>query len=103
MDNGDPDNFLYILLSGEQWPPAGFNESFYKNEQVDKLLAQARTELDQEKRKELYIQAQKLICEDSPWVWVDHAYEIFVMKAGIQGFVFQPTQGILRFERVTME
>lgn len=103
MDNGDPDNFLYILLSGEQWPPAGFNESFYKNEQVDKLLAQARTELDQEKRKDLYIQAQKLICEDSPWVWVDHAYEIFVMKAGIQGFVFQPTQGILRFERVTME
>jgi peptide/nickel transport system substrate-binding protein len=21
-DNGDPDNHLYILLSGEQWPPA---------------------------------------------------------------------------------
>jgi peptide/nickel transport system substrate-binding protein len=103
MDNGDPDDFLYILLSGEQWPPAGFNDAFYKNEKVDRLLAQARRELDQEKRKSLYIEAQKLICEDSPWVWIDHAYEIFVMKAGIQGFVFQPTQGVLRFERVTME
>ena len=27
-DNGDPDNFLYILLSGEQWPMDGFNEAF---------------------------------------------------------------------------
>ncbi|MCS7240683.1 MAG: ABC transporter substrate-binding protein, partial [Candidatus Bipolaricaulota bacterium] len=34
MDNGDPDNFLYILFSSSQWPPAGFNESFYKNERV---------------------------------------------------------------------
>lgn len=103
MDNGDPDNFLYILLSGEQWPPNGFNEAFYKNDRVDALLAQARKELDQDKRKASYIEAQKLICEDSPWVWIDHAYETFVMKKGIEGFVFQPTQGILRFERATFK
>jgi len=103
MDNGDPDNFLYILLSGEQWPLNGFNESFYKNEEVDRLLREARVELDADKRLPLYEEAQKLICEDSPWIWVDHAYETFVVRAGIQGFVFQPTQGILRFERVTLK
>jgi hypothetical protein len=36
-------------------------------------------------------------------VWIDHAYETFVMKKGIEGFVFQPTQGILRFERATFK
>ncbi len=70
---------------------------------MDRLLREARVELDADKRLPLYVEAQKLICEDSPWIWVDHAYETFVMKTGIQGFVFQPTQGILRFERVTFE
>ena len=103
MDNGDPDNFLYILLSGEQWPLDGFNEAFYQNEEVDRLLREARIELDPATRETLYIEAQQLIAEDSPWIWVDHAYETFVMRAGVQGFVFQPTQGVLRFERVVFE
>jgi peptide/nickel transport system substrate-binding protein len=101
MDNGDPDDFLYILFSSEQWPMNGFNESFYKNETVDKLLSQARKEIDLEKRKQLYEEAQKLITADSPWVWIDHAYEIFAMKKDVQGFIFCPTEGRLLFNYIT--
>jgi peptide/nickel transport system substrate-binding protein len=101
MDNGDPDNLLYVLLSSEQWPPNGFNESFYKNVEVDRLLLRARQISDPEEREKLYVQAQQIICEESPWVWIDHAYETFVMRADMEGFVFQPTQGRLRFENVT--
>ncbi len=99
MDNGDPDNFLYVLLSGEQWPPAGFNNAFYRNETVDGLLRQARMTFDESQRKDLYEAAQVLIAEDSPWVWVDHGKEIFPMTARLTGVVFQPTQGVLRFEQ----
>jgi peptide/nickel transport system substrate-binding protein len=99
MDNGDPDNFLYVLLSGEQWPPAGFNNAFYKNETVDELLRKARVTFDEEERRKLYEEAQVLIAEDSPWVWVDHGKEIFPMTAQLTGVVFQPTQGVLRFEQ----
>ncbi|NLK00070.1 MAG: ABC transporter substrate-binding protein [Clostridia bacterium] len=101
-DNGDPDNFLYILLSSEQWPTAGFNEAFYKNTEVDKILREARTLSDQDKRIEMYEEAQKLIMADSPLIVVDHETQIVAMKNNIKGFELHPT-GIFRFGKVTLE
>jgi peptide/nickel transport system substrate-binding protein len=101
-DNGDPDNHLYILLSSEQWPPNGYNMGFYKNEQVDAILREARTTLDRAKRTELYQQAQKLIAEDPPWIIVDHEAQIVVMDKKIKDFKLHPT-GPFRFEKVWIE
>ncbi len=101
-DNGDPDNHLYILLSGEQWPPAGYNMGFYKNDQVDAILQEARTTLDRAKRTELYQQAQKLIAEDPPWIIIDHETQIVVMDQKIKNFKLHPT-GPFRFENVWIE
>ncbi|MBO8127368.1 MAG: ABC transporter substrate-binding protein [Firmicutes bacterium] len=101
-DNGDPDNFLYILLSSEQWPPYGFNEAFYKNPEVDRLLRQARVTSDVVKRTELYKKAQELIMADAPWVPIDHETQIVAMDERIQGFKLHPT-GVFRFEKVTIK
>jgi peptide/nickel transport system substrate-binding protein len=101
-DNGDPDNHLYILLSGEQWPPHGYNMGFYKNDEVDALLREARTTLDQAKRTELYVKAQKLIAEDPPWMMIDHETQIVVMDKKIKNFKLHPT-GPFRFENVWIE
>lgn len=101
-DNGDPDNFLYILLSGEQFPPNGYNMGFYKNEEVDKLLAEARVTLDKAKRTELYVQAQKLIAEDPPWMMIDHESQIVAMSNKIKNFKLHPT-GPFRFDQVWIE
>jgi peptide/nickel transport system substrate-binding protein len=101
-DNGDPDNFLYILLSGEQWPEAGFNDAFYKNDRVDQLLNEARTVSDHDRRVELYEEAQKLIADDSPVIVVDHEIQIVAMDKRIKGFELHPT-GVFRFDKVTIE
>lgn len=101
-DNGDPDNHLYILLSSAQWPANGYNMGFYKNEEVDALLQEARTTLDQAKRTELYQQAQKLIAEDPPWILIDHEAQIVVMDKKIKDFKLHPT-GPFRFENVWLE
>jgi peptide/nickel transport system substrate-binding protein len=101
-DNGDPDNHLYILLSGEQWPPAGYNMGFYKNDKLDPILREARTTLDRAKRTELYQQAQKLIAEDPPWIIIDHETQIVVMDQKIKNFKLHPT-GPFRFENVWIE
>ncbi len=101
-DNGDPDNHLYILLSGDQWPPNGYNMGFYKNDKVDAILREARTTLDRAKRTELYQQAQKLIAEDPPWIVVDHETQIVAMDKKIKGFKLHPT-GPFRFENVWIE
>ncbi|WP_324716472.1 ABC transporter substrate-binding protein [Carboxydochorda subterranea] len=101
-DNGDPDNFLYILLSGHQWPPNGFNESFYRNPEVDRLLVAAQQSSDRTERAGLYKRAQALIMRDAPWVPFDHETQIVVARKEIQGFVLHPT-GVFRFETVRLQ
>ena len=101
-DNGDPDNFLYTLLSGEQWPEKGFNDAFYRNDEVDRLLNEARIILDHDRRVELYQEAQKLITADSPVIPVAHEIQIVVMNKKIKGFELHPT-GVFRFDKVRIE
>lgn len=100
-DNGDPDNFLFILLSGDAWPPNGFNMGYYKNERIDELLRQAQQMNDRAQREQLYQQALKLLVEDAPWAWIDHETQIVAMKKFIQGFKLHPT-GVFRFQNVTL-
>ncbi|MBX6351567.1 MAG: ABC transporter substrate-binding protein, partial [Clostridia bacterium] len=98
-DNGDPDNFLYILLSGEQWPGNGFNDSFLKDDELDRLLAQAQQTSDRAQREALYKEAQHRVMDLAPWVPVDHETQIVVMDSDIKGFILHPT-GVFRFENV---
>ncbi|NPV60235.1 MAG: ABC transporter substrate-binding protein [Actinobacteria bacterium] len=58
------DNFLYPLFYSEN---AGIdNMSQYKNEEVDKLLLEARSTIDEDERIELYRKAEKIILDDAP-------------------------------------
>lgn len=98
-DNGDPDNFLFILLGSDQWPAAGFNSAYYKNEEVDDLLREARVTFDQAARTDMYERAQELIMEDAPWILIDHEKQIVVTKATVKNFKLHPT-GVFRFSKV---
>src|SRR5215212_4342702 len=88
-DNGDPDNFLYSLLAGAS-KGAG-NSSFYENPEVDDLLSQAQKVSDQEERKTLYHQAEQLIVDDAPWVFLGYQKHQVVTRANITDFQLQPT------------
>ena len=101
-DNGDPDNFMYILMSGDQYPPNGFNLGHCKDDKVDAILREARTTVDKTKRTELYVQAQKLLNEAAFWIPVDHETQIVIMKKNIQNFKLHPT-GDFRFKDVWVE
>jgi peptide/nickel transport system substrate-binding protein len=43
--------------------------SQYSNPEVDKLMEQARSEMNPDKRKQLYSQLLRLIREDAPWIF----------------------------------
>jgi ABC-type transport system substrate-binding protein len=61
----DPNNYLwsaYHSSTAGEWT----NPGHYKNNEVDKILEEALGTLDEEKRKELYAQAQRIIVEDAP-------------------------------------
>lgn len=101
-DSGDPDNYLFSLFSGSQWPVAGFNSAYYKNQQVDGLLQQARTLSRPRERAPLYQEAQKIIMEESPWMILGYEKQIMGLHKKIKGFNPHPT-GLLRLEQVDFE
>jgi len=88
-DNGDADNFLYTLL--DQDNIGSNNYTYYANEEVHKLLVQAQSEVDEEKRNELYKKAQELIKEDAPWVPLAHSTPLLAAKKGVTNYVPHPT------------
>ncbi len=101
-DNGDPDNFLYILLSGKQWPTAGFNDSYYQNTEVDQLLDEARTITDKALRTQKYERVQEIIMDEAPWLVLDNEKQIVFAKKGLKNFKLHPT-GVFRFENVDID
>ena len=88
-DNGDPDNFLYALLAG---PSKGAgNTAFYENPEVDKLLVQATEVADQDERTKLYQQAEQMIVDDAPWIFIGYQKHQVVTRANVTDFQLQPT------------
>ena len=70
--NEDPDIFEYVFHSA-RITPHGANRTFYSNPRVDVLIDQARSELDQNVRKQLYAEIQQILAADVPsinlWYW----------------------------------
>lgn len=98
-DNGDPDNFLYTLLDKDSI--GSNNLSFYSNDKLHSLLTEAQSELDEDKRAELYRQAQEIIHEDAPWVPLAHATSTLVGRSVVSGYEPSPT-GSESLEGVTI-
>lgn len=88
-DNGDADNFLYTLLDKDSI--GGSNYSRYVNEELHDILIQAQSETDEDKRAELYKQAQVIIHEDAPWVPLVHSRPLSAAVKGVSGYVPHPT------------
>lgn len=66
----DPDPDPFALFHSTQTYPRGQNFVFYNNPEADRLMLQARRELDQTRRKELYGRLHEILAEDQPYTWV---------------------------------
>lgn len=65
----DPDPDPFNLFHSSQFPPRGQNFVFYSNPDADRMMEQARREIDQSKRKAIYRQLHALIADDQPYTW----------------------------------
>jgi ABC-type transport system substrate-binding protein len=52
------------------------NWAFYANPRVDELVDRARHELDVDRRKKIYGEAQEIICDEAPWAFT-HYYRFY--------------------------
>jgi peptide/nickel transport system substrate-binding protein len=90
----DPDFVLYPLFHSSQWTPNGPNRALYKNDQFDALLDAGRKYTDQALRKKIYFQAEKILADDAPWIFVDHQLWVMVTKSSVKGFYLGADQDI---------
>ena len=97
----DPDMVLYPLLHSSQWTPNGPNRALYRNTRFDDLLQQARLTTDQAKRTSLYKEAQRILVDDAPWIFVDHEIQIAALGKRVQGFKLHPSFD-LRVETISL-
>lgn len=89
-DNGDPDNFLYTLLSCDSARAGGFNMAKWCNPEFDALIVRAKQVSDQGERTRLYYQAQEVFKREAPWLTLAHSLVFMVMRDEVQGYQMNP-------------
>lgn len=88
-DYPDPDyNLWYFAHSSGKGP--GFNLAFYENSEVDDLLYEARTNVDQDMRAKNYKRIQEIMGEEAPYLFVAQPKLQAPVRDWVQGYEFNP-------------
>lgn len=74
------------------WPPAGLATSHYYNARVETLVEQAAHERDDQKRSDAYAEAQRIVWDDAPWIFLWVPSFPVVHSARIGGVSSLPTE-----------
>jgi peptide/nickel transport system substrate-binding protein len=88
----DPDDFFY------QWHHTGevFNLWRYSDPEMDALLEEGRTTVDQAQRKEIYDKIQQKLIDDVPLAHIIYRDQVMATNAAVQNFPMR-LDSVLRF------
>ena len=93
-----PPNFdPFPYWDSSQWSPAGQNMGFYKNPEADRLMKEARLELDEGKRIELYRQIHRILAADQPADFLWGADQYWGVSKRIDDVTLSPL-GLFHFD-----
>jgi len=85
-DYPDPENFADVLFhTGAQQ-----NIGNYSNPALDSILDQARVEQDVTKRIQMYQQAEEIIVQDAPALFIMNDVSYVLVRQNVKGFVLTP-------------
>ncbi len=100
-DNGDPDNFLNVLL-GCGGVEAGSNVSRWCDQDFEKLISEAKLTTDILVRTQLYRKAQEIFKTQAPWVPLAHSKVFRAMSKSVKGYQIDPLGGDI-FKKVELK
>ncbi len=89
-DNGDPDNFLNVLLGCDAAKPGGSNVAKFCFKPFEDLVQKAKTEPNPTERTKLYEQAQVVFKEQAPWFTIAHAVQTKPVRKEVIDFKLSP-------------
>ena len=91
-DNGDPDNFLYMLLDQDNTTPGvARNVAFFRDAELHALLVAAQKSMSRQDREAIYREAQELIARQAPWVPLAHSQVAVAARTDVGGIVVNPS------------
>jgi peptide/nickel transport system substrate-binding protein len=98
-DNGDPDNFLAVLFDGLASPAI---RTQWHNERYHELMIKGRETIDQDKRAEIYKEAQQLLYDECPVIPIAHSTVKWPALNSVMNFKLHPTASV-RMKNVWLE
>ncbi|AVO38931.1 ABC transporter substrate-binding protein [Pukyongiella litopenaei] len=90
-DNGDPDNFLAVLLGCDGRENS--NRAQWCHEPFEELIQKAKILPTQAERQPLYEQAQVIFKEQAPWATIAHSVVYMTMRPEVDNYVVHPLGG----------
>jgi dipeptide transport system substrate-binding protein len=100
-DNGDPDNFLNVLLGCTAARKGGNNVAKWCDREFDDLVTRAKQTSDQAERTKLYRQAQEIVKREAPWVPIAHSVVFTGIRSTVRNYKMDPL-GRHPFENVDL-
>ena len=90
-DNGDPDNFLAVLLGCDA--VGGANRAMWCYQPFEDLIQKAKIVSDPAERTKLYEQAQVVFKEQAPWATIAHSIVFKPVRKEVVDFKIDPFGG----------
>jgi dipeptide transport system substrate-binding protein len=90
-DNGDPDNFLAVLLGCDG--VGGANRAQWCYQPFEDVIQKAKTVSDKAERTKLYEEAQVIFKEQAPWATIAHSVRFQPVRKEVTGFKIDPLGG----------
>lgn len=87
-DNGDPDNFLNVLLGCDAVGNSNYGQWCYKP--FDNIIQKAARVSDKAERIKLYQQAQVIFKQQAPWVTIAHSVVYEPIRKDVHGYKVDP-------------
>jgi len=90
-DNGDPDNFLAVLLGCDA--VGGANRANWCYKPFEDLIQKAKVVADPAERTKLYEKAQLIFKEQAPWATIAHSVVFIPMTNNVKNYKVDPLGG----------
>ncbi|TCP43309.1 dipeptide transport system substrate-binding protein [Rhodovulum marinum] len=90
-DNGDPDNFLAVLLGCDGVENS--NRAQWCHQPFEDLIQKAKVTTDQAERTKLYEEAQVVFKEQAPWATIAHSVVFMPVRPEVEGYKVHPLGG----------
>ncbi|NMM44164.1 ABC transporter substrate-binding protein [Rhodospirillaceae bacterium KN72] len=90
-DNGDPDNFLAVLLGCDA--VGGSNRAQWCYQPFEDLIQKAKVVSDNAERTKLYEEAQVVFKEQAPWATIAHSVVFKPVRKEVKDFRIDPFGG----------